>query len=104
MVGKEDRVEQCMYAAVITRIEEDLDDELTGGWKIVEVSFSIFGERLVADHVFRWPVVLLVHTCDRSCDTFAVPTLLFSATPLSSYDDIRYNCMDRPHTYYVNEG
>jgi import inner membrane translocase subunit TIM44 len=37
MVGKEDRVEQCMYAAVITRIEEDLDDELTGGWKIVEV-------------------------------------------------------------------
>jgi hypothetical protein len=37
VVGKEDRVEQCMYAAVVTRVEEELDDELTGGWKVVEV-------------------------------------------------------------------
>jgi mitochondrial import inner membrane translocase subunit TIM44 len=27
VVGKEDRVEQCIYAGVITRIEEELDDE-----------------------------------------------------------------------------
>jgi hypothetical protein len=26
-----------MYAAVLTRVEEELDDELTGGWKVVEV-------------------------------------------------------------------
>lgn len=37
MVGAEDRVEQCHYAAVVTRIEEDMDNELTGGWKVVEV-------------------------------------------------------------------
>ncbi|KAI0793942.1 mitochondria import inner membrane translocase TIM44 subunit [Fomes fomentarius] len=36
-VGAEDRVEQCHYAAVITRVEEELDNELTGGWKIVEM-------------------------------------------------------------------
>lgn len=40
VVGSEDRVEQCHYAAVITRFEEELDNELTGGWKIVEVSRS----------------------------------------------------------------
>lgn len=38
-VGAEDRVEQCTYAAVLTRVEEELADELTGGWKVVEVSF-----------------------------------------------------------------
>ena len=37
VVGAENRVEQCHYAAVITRIEEELDNELTGGWKVVEV-------------------------------------------------------------------
>ena len=37
VVGAEDRVEQCHYAAVVTRLEEELDNELTGGWKVVEV-------------------------------------------------------------------
>lgn len=37
VVGAENKVEQCHYAAVITRVEEGLDDELTGGWKVVEV-------------------------------------------------------------------
>ncbi|KAF8316568.1 TIM44 subunit of mitochondria import inner membrane translocase [Clavulina sp. PMI_390] len=36
-VGSPDKVEQCMYAAVITRVEGELDDELTAGWKIVEM-------------------------------------------------------------------
>lgn len=40
IVGQEDRVEQCTYGAVITRIPEEIDNELTGGWKIVEVRFS----------------------------------------------------------------
>ncbi|KAA1470327.1 mitochondria import inner membrane translocase TIM44 subunit [Dentipellis sp. KUC8613] len=37
-VGAEDRVEQCHYAAVITKVEEELDNELTGGWKVVEMA------------------------------------------------------------------
>lgn len=37
MVGAENKVEQCTYAAAITRVEEDLDNELTGGWKVIEV-------------------------------------------------------------------
>lgn len=37
VVGAENRVEQCHYAAVITRVQEELDNELTGGWKVVEV-------------------------------------------------------------------
>ncbi|KAG8689739.1 protein translocase subunit [Ceratobasidium sp. 395] len=37
-VGAPDRVEQCSYAAVMTRIEDELDNELTGGWKVVEMA------------------------------------------------------------------
>ena len=40
-VGAEDKVEQCMYAAAITRVPEELDNELTGGWKIIEVSRNV---------------------------------------------------------------
>lgn len=36
-VGAENKVEQCTYAAVVTRIPEELDNELTGGWKVIEV-------------------------------------------------------------------
>src|ERR1700733_9134198 len=36
-VGAPNKVEQCMYAAVITRVEDELNDELTAGWKIIEV-------------------------------------------------------------------
>ncbi|KAJ7574415.1 import inner membrane translocase subunit tim44 [Mycena floridula] len=38
MVGAEDRVEQCTYYAAITRVEEELDNELTGGWKVIEMA------------------------------------------------------------------
>jgi len=38
IVGAEDRVEQCHYAAVITRIEDEIENELTAGWKIVEMA------------------------------------------------------------------
>jgi len=38
VIGAEDKVEQCHYAAVITRGESELDNELTGGWKIVEMA------------------------------------------------------------------
>jgi len=38
VVGAEDRVEQCNYAAVVTRVEEELANELTGGWKVIEMA------------------------------------------------------------------
>lgn len=36
-VGAENKVEQCTYVAAVTRVPEELDNELTGGWKVVEV-------------------------------------------------------------------
>ncbi|EPQ56376.1 TIM44 subunit of mitochondria import inner membrane translocase [Gloeophyllum trabeum ATCC 11539] len=38
VVGAEDRVEQCHYAAVITRVEEEIGNELTDGWKVIEMA------------------------------------------------------------------
>ncbi|KAN0062466.1 protein translocase subunit [Thecaphora frezii] len=35
--GSEERAEMCRYAMVLTRVEEELDNEITGGWKVVEV-------------------------------------------------------------------
>lgn len=40
VVGAENKVEQCTYVAVVTRIPEELDNELTAGWKVVEVRSS----------------------------------------------------------------
>lgn len=40
VVGAEDKVEQCMYGAVVTRSESELDNPTTGGWKVIEVCFS----------------------------------------------------------------
>ncbi|KAH7105845.1 import inner membrane translocase subunit tim44 [Auriculariales sp. MPI-PUGE-AT-0066] len=37
-VGAENKVEQCMYAAVFTRVPEELENEFTGGWKVVEMA------------------------------------------------------------------
>ncbi|KII87472.1 hypothetical protein PLICRDRAFT_112524 [Plicaturopsis crispa FD-325 SS-3] len=39
VVGAEDRVEQCVYVAALTRVEEELGDEVTGGWKVIEVRY-----------------------------------------------------------------
>lgn len=66
VVGAEDKVEQCQYAAVITRLEDDLGNELTGGWKVMEVRFSLlsiayFGVHLIA--LCRWDVDLHGHIC-----------------------------------------
>lgn len=37
-VGADNKVEQCVYVAALTRVEEEVDNELTGGWKVIEVS------------------------------------------------------------------
>lgn len=36
-VGADNKVEQCVYIAAVTRLEEELTNELTGGWKVIEV-------------------------------------------------------------------
>lgn len=38
VIGADNKVEQCNYAAVLTRVETELDNDITGGWKVVEVS------------------------------------------------------------------
>lgn len=38
VAGKEDQADLCRYAMVLTRVEEEMDNEITGGWKVVEVS------------------------------------------------------------------
>ena len=40
-VGADDKVEQCVYIAALTRLEEELTNELTGGWKVIEVCLVI---------------------------------------------------------------
>ncbi|KAG5645709.1 hypothetical protein DXG03_005404 [Asterophora parasitica] len=37
-VGADNKVEQCTYIAAITRVEDELTNELTGGWKVVEMA------------------------------------------------------------------
>jgi hypothetical protein len=44
-VGAEDKVEQCSYVAAITRVEEELDNELTGGWKVIDASVTLSSHR-----------------------------------------------------------
>jgi mitochondrial import inner membrane translocase subunit TIM44 len=41
MVGSPDGVEQVRYAAVMTIVEEELENEETNGWKILEVSCDL---------------------------------------------------------------
>jgi len=38
VVGDENSVEQCRYAMVLTRMESELDNELTSGWKVIEMA------------------------------------------------------------------
>jgi hypothetical protein len=56
VVGAENRVEQCTYVAAITRAEEELNNELTGGWKVIEESLLaiIFYIYLLTRVLFRW--------------------------------------------------
>ena len=35
--GNENKIESCGYVAVLTRMEDELDNTTTGGWKIIDV-------------------------------------------------------------------
>jgi len=37
VLSAEDRVEQCNCVVMITHMEEELGNELTRGWKVIEV-------------------------------------------------------------------
>lgn len=39
--GSEDKIEQVGYVAVMTRIEEEVENPITGGWKIIDVSSAV---------------------------------------------------------------
>ena len=41
VVGADNKVEQCTYVAAITRVPEDLGNEVTGGWKVIEVRSTL---------------------------------------------------------------
>lgn len=36
-VGDENKIQQVGYVAVLTRVAEELDNEETGGWKVIDV-------------------------------------------------------------------
>lgn len=38
LAGRDDQAELCRYAMVLTRLEEEMDNEITGGWKVVELA------------------------------------------------------------------
>ena len=37
-IGSPDKIERCRYVFEITRVAAELDNELTGGWKVLNVS------------------------------------------------------------------
>lgn len=65
VVGAENKVEQCHYAAVVTRVEEELDNELTGGWKVVEVRLLLRSFEPCAERFHRWHGGRPAHTYKR---------------------------------------
>lgn len=69
VVGAENRVEQCTYAAVITRVAEEMPDEFTGGWKVIEVMFCLYVKDCANEcsplKRRRWRADLQEHTCSH---------------------------------------
>ncbi|PWN44395.1 Tim44-domain-containing protein [Ceraceosorus guamensis] len=38
VAGSEERTDSCRYAMVLTRVDEEMHNEITGGWKVVELA------------------------------------------------------------------
>lgn len=89
-VGQEDKVEQCTYGAVITRVPEELDNELTGGWKVVEVR-DLSRESSLSDHAIDGK------TCCKSLSmiglilTLSTHCYINSASRLNAYSQLVMN-------------
>ena len=67
VVGAENRVEQCTYAAVNTRVAEEMSDEITGGWKVIEVTSSLNAKNNECSQFkpCRWRVGPQEHICSH---------------------------------------
>lgn len=88
-VGADDKVEQCTYVAAITRIEEELTNDLTGGWKVIEVNHLARCFLSVASHDFCYPrwhggahghifktiTLAFIHYIITTIDDYAITTL-----------------------------
>lgn len=62
-VGADDKVEQCTYFAAITRVEEELTNEITGGWKVIEVCRNLIRDLDMTDQwLGRWHEEAQEHT------------------------------------------
>jgi import inner membrane translocase subunit TIM44 len=42
IVGVDNEIEQWSWVAAIVRVPEDLNNEVTGGWKVFEVRSTLF--------------------------------------------------------------
>jgi len=69
VVGAENRVEQCTYAAVITRVAEEMSDDITGGWKVIEVMYfpcvKDGADEYLSFEPRRWRVDQQEHICSH---------------------------------------
>jgi len=85
VVGSEDAVDSCRYAIVLTRVDTELENPLTGGWKVVEVSFHIF--RIVTGLTDRW-----LDEGPRASCSFTIIGMMqhHSHPPFKSHDIPRY--------------
>jgi hypothetical protein len=83
VVGAEDKVEQCQYVAVLTRIDSELDDEVTGGWKVIEVhaflQIPISANRSCLDGAQIFKGFLIIHFVNTIFTYFCV--ILQELTP-----------------------
>lgn len=52
VVGADDRIKQCSYVVVMTRLEEELDNEETGGWKIIDVRLHALSLRFTDTKIY----------------------------------------------------
>ena len=79
LVGRPDAVESVNYAAVFARLEDELEDEVTGGWKLMEVRPSL-------PLPLRAAAAPLTPTNERTDDDAAAPSSPFFST-LRRHDD-----------------
>jgi import inner membrane translocase subunit TIM44 len=61
-VGDENKIQQVGYVAVLTRVEEELDNPETGGWKVIDVRFPF----LSCSSSFSSPLLLYRFCAPRS--------------------------------------
>jgi len=103
VVGADDKVEQCTYIAAITRIPEELDNELTGGWKVIEVRPRLPTQDCCSSFC-RWDVAapgLIYRRGKKSTDTYLIlPYRLPLLLGLHNHYSLRFGfCKETRESY-----